>query len=125
MIHAEPEPLHHTGAKVNYQHVGACYQLQERFFTQRTFQVERDPFFVTVVGGEVGAVSAAAKRSEGVAIFRVFYLDHLGAEIRQQCAGQRPRDHRREFDDSHAGQGRGWVLVHFSFHVVATPNAAC
>src|SRR5262245_34349505 len=69
-------------------------------------QVERDRLLVARlhVPPQRHAVAHAPPASQRVAVARRLDLDHLGAEVRERLAAERPGDERAEFEDPYAGK---------------------
>ena len=98
----ETQPVEHAVAEIVDQHVGLLDQVEQDRLAARGAQIEREAALVAVVGDEMAAIEAAAKIAERIAAFRILDLDHRGAEIGQQHAGERPGDHGGQFDDPYA-----------------------
>ena len=99
-LRAQAPLLHGTGAKVLHQHIGAVQQLQHQLAAALTLEVQGDALLVAAQAAvpERSAVLDNAPAANRVAAGR-FHLDDLGAKIRQDGAGKRPRQQLTQLDN--------------------------
>ena len=104
-VPAKAQALHGPGAAVLQQHLGLQHELARDLQVGRLLEVQRDRALAAVEAGEVLAVAAGQRwpGAHGVTLGR-FDLDHLGAEIGQQHAGERPGGDLAELHHPHARQ---------------------
>ena len=104
---AEAEPVHRAGAEILDDDVGSERKLSRRRLAVLGLQVERDALLVAVHRAERAVVVGLAPHPERIAAVRRLDLDDLGAQVRQQHAGERPADIAGEFEDLDAVEGAG------------------
>jgi hypothetical protein len=102
LLDREAELVHHAGAVVLDEHVGAAEQPAERLLALSRLEIERDAALAVVVGDEVRAIGAAAGGAERIAAVGMLDLDHRGAELAEQHARIGRGDHGAELDDGHS-----------------------
>ena len=112
-VPAEPQPLHRAGAEIFEQHVRLFDDFLEQPLSVVGLQVERQAALVGVEQQEEQAVGAGLFEMHGardIARFRLFELDHVGAEKGQDLGAGRPRLVVRHVDDADAGKGLGHAV---------------
>ncbi len=106
---ADAEAVHHAGAEVLDQHVGAVDQATEHLEALLLLEVDHHAALAAVDALEVaavGAVPAGLGRERGhlaraVAAGRLD-LHHVGALVGEQHRAERPGEHLRQIDDPEA-----------------------
>ena len=105
-VGGEAPALEGAGPEVLDQHVGGGDQAAEDLGALGGGQAERDGALVArdLRPPDRGAVERRAVAAHAVAGLRVLDLDHLGAEVAEDLAGQGPGQDRRGVDDAEAGE---------------------
>ena len=104
---AEAVPLHHAGRLVLDEDVRLLHHVEEHRLALLRFQVQRDGALVGVEQQEVAAVDTGllgATVAAGIALPRLFDLDHVGAQPRQHLRARRARLELRHVQDANAIQ---------------------
>ena len=106
-----PEP----GSPVLDQHVGALQQREEDLLSVRGAEIEGDPALVGVQRQEEDAlfrvgliVQEGATTASLVTAARRLYLDHIGAEVRQDLPAERSAGERRKLQHAYPGEQIEW-----------------
>ena len=109
---AQTQALHHAGAVVFHQDVGARDQLEGQFTSGGGFQVQDHGALVAQDGRRIqrDVADMLTHLAHRVAL-RGFDLDHVGAEIGQQARAGRAGDGGADLDDLQAGQRPGGGCV--------------
>ena len=110
---AQPQLVDHAGAEVLDEDVCGADEVEQDPDAAFLLQVEDEGPLAPVDRREPGRDAAAlgSQPAHDVAARGRLDLDHFGALIRQQHGGDRPRDHRRQFDHpkaverTHGGAG--------------------
>ncbi len=112
---AEPEPLHHAGAKLLHQHVGARDQIVGGGAAFFAFQVGDELLLAAVQHGEGRRVAAQKRRdhARGLAAGPLDLHD-LGAGFGEHQGRERPRQQRGEIGDQNAFERFGLCLRHWN-----------
>jgi len=95
--------LQHARRLVLDEDVGLLHHVVEHRLALLRFQVQRDGALVGVEQQEVAAVDAGllgASVASGIALPRLFHLDHVGAEPREHLRARRPRLELRHVQDA-------------------------
>ena len=95
---AELAALHHAGAEVLDQHVGAFDQIEQGLASRRILDVDDDAALVAVVADEIRAVFPRAEGPERIAGRRL-HLDDVRAKVREQQACIRRGDETAQFQN--------------------------
>ena len=102
---AEPQPRHHAGAELLDQHIGAGQQRHKLVAIGLVLEIEHEALLAAVEQREHRALAVEARLVMAhVLAARPLDLDHLGAGLRQQQRGERPRQQRGEIEHENAGQ---------------------
>jgi hypothetical protein len=97
----EAEARQHAGAEIVDQHIRPPNQFEQDFFALGAAQIQRQAALVAVVSDEMRTIKITAEVAEGIAALAVLDLDHGGAQIGQQHAGERAGNHGGEFKHPH------------------------
>src|SRR5690606_7866825 len=108
---AKAEPLEHPWPKVLEHDIGDSDEtLQSRRFL-RVLEVDGNGTFVAIdrreVFAERGAIAGAREgrpAAQSIATLRILYLHHIGAEVCQEGAGERPSCDLAELKHAHSGE---------------------
>ncbi len=105
ILPADAEPRARIERRVGDEHVGGPHEAMQDGPTLRAAEVERQPALGAVVDDPpivvrtVGNAGSARAMAIGVAVGRL-ELDDVGAEIREDGRGDRPRDEAGAVDDT-------------------------
>ena len=102
--------LHHAGAEVLDQDIGALAQLVQGGDILGLFQVQRDGALGSVLAVEIQrghAIRPVGRAPEPciIAAIGFFHLDDVGTHIGQHGAGKRAGQRLADLDDGQAGEG--------------------
>src|ERR1043165_1027113 len=105
----DAQPLGLIATQIVEPRIGRAHQLVEYAARLRVLQVEREAALVAVERLEEMAVARpevvrADRAADVAALRRVLDLDHLGAEVAQQHAAERPSPVLLDRDDADAGK---------------------
>jgi hypothetical protein len=103
-IRIDAELRRHAGTEILDEDVGISHKGVEDRQVVGVARVERDAVLVAVIGLIVRAVETAFERAKGVASDRLFDLDDLCTEVRQQHSGGRTGDESAHFEHGYVGQ---------------------
>jgi hypothetical protein len=103
---AEPQSLDRPWSKVFDENIGPARHLFDEREPAFGFQIYCNRFLIGVVNHEVISIGArprpAAEYPSGLAAFRVFDLDDLGAEPSERLGAGRPGLELREIENPHS-----------------------
>ena len=102
IVHAQA--LHHAGAEGLHDDVGGLRQLQKQGAPPGIFEIQREAFLSPVRVVEVdGAIPAAlADVAVRLPLAEAFYLNHLGAVVREHDGRRRARKKERQIENPNA-----------------------
>ncbi len=106
--------LERAGPEVLDQDVGKRDEPEQDLPATSLTEIEREGALVAAgdLPPERDALVPGAQRANGVAASRVLDLDHVGSEVAQQRAGERPGHHVAEVEDANVRQRPGPVGRH-------------